>query len=574
MTKIYIFLFFLIFSTQLNAADTYHYGGTYCANNNSCPSSNYDEGCSGPGGGGLCNCTNQFTIGKRKIYQYYPGNCGGAGRFDDGIVYNADEFGVPVGWVVTIDSVRYLTVYAPADSTLPQFGSTPNIGLQPLDDNVSLSALPSANQDAGDCLTASACAEKAYQELQDSGADLVCDPCTISYSDPNNYSFTDSNGNVSIKGTGSESTPVNHQPSGGGSSGTGSGTSSGGTGSGTGEPVGGDLGGGSGTNPNPDTGADPNNGDDTGTGTDPNDGTGGTGTGTDPNDGTGTGGTGTGTDPNSGIDPDLGTDTGTGGGSPVCSTPPDCGTSLADAVNDLLDDAPPFQGNELGCFPNCGLTEEFDDYLEPESSTDELSSLQSIQQSSKNSELILDNIDKNLVTSLNSIQSNQAQANTNDNARTQALIDELNLVRQNQQLRDDNDNLRTESLLNKLSDIENAINNTESENLSDGSEEVGFNQAVDNLNNAYSGIDDLINSDLSDHQTFNNTIAGNVEGSVLNLIPDISACSHIQFTPIDGIDFSLSCEDSQRFRDFIGWVLYLFTAYYLFDVLVSSRRVA
>jgi hypothetical protein len=87
-----------------------------------------------------------------------------------------------------------------------------------------------------------------------------------------------------------------------------------------------------------------------------------------------------------------------------------------------------------------------------------------------------------------------------------------------------------------------------------------------------SGLDDVV-SDLEDQAEGNGLSMGAgmltaITGDALGLIPT-GGCTDLGYSPHPGVNFSIGCEKTKKIRDFLSWVLYMFTVWTLFEIVTS-----
>jgi len=94
-------------------------------------------------------------------------------------------------------------------------------------------------------------------------------------------------------------------------------------------------------------------------------------------------------------------------------------------------------------------------------------------------------------------------------------------------------------------------------------------------NAAYSAViadqDGLINSTVDSHKQIGTGMLDGLKDSLNNLIPSSTGCTSLT-VDFMGKEIVISCEDTKVIRDFLGWIFYVYTAFFLMDLVVNPAR--
>lgn len=99
-----------------------------------------------------------------------------------------------------------------------------------------------------------------------------------------------------------------------------------------------------------------------------------------------------------------------------------------------------------------------------------------------------------------------------------------------------------------------------------------FNESDDLIDGYFTEQDGLISSAISDHNDFNTNITNSIFDDALGLIPTSGGCEslNLDFSSV-GINVLITCEMTQNMRDILGFFMYLFTVFYLIEIIFTTR---
>lgn len=89
-------------------------------------------------------------------------------------------------------------------------------------------------------------------------------------------------------------------------------------------------------------------------------------------------------------------------------------------------------------------------------------------------------------------------------------------------------------------------------------------------NDSLTQVDSLLSLTESDVNYFDSGMADGAETYVLSLFPDNVVCADYSMEIYDGFTFDISCLETEKIRNVLGYILYVLTVIFLFDLITIS----